>query len=67
MSKRAQVRSAVRREPVVVNAVKAVVALLAAFNVDVSSDVVQTAIEVGSVAFAAWSVWQARSKVTPVS
>lgn len=56
----------IKREPVVVQAVVSIVALLAAVGVNPSSDVVNHAINATSVAVWVWGVVRNRSKVTPV-
>lgn len=59
------VRSRVRREPVVKAFVLAAVALATAFGYSVDNDVAESAIDIGSVAFAVYQMLKARSKVTP--
>lgn len=55
----------VRREPVIVAFVAAAAGVLAAFGVDVSNDLLENAIDGGSIVLVLYSMVKARSKVTP--
>lgn len=55
----------IRREPVVVSFVQAAVALAVALGLNPGSGAVEAAMDLGTLAFAAWSMVRARSKVTP--
>lgn len=59
-------KSVIAREPVVVAFVTAAVALAAAFGVDVSNDIAETAIDWGSIAIVVKAIVTARGKVSPV-